>query len=96
MDLFDVAGVTAPRRPKVREANPYRDASFSDEELAEFETCPVGQLAAWQEDTREADDQMGCTSKRSRQIAAIIKRRGLTVEQLAEAHRIFTISGGRC
>jgi hypothetical protein len=88
MDLFEAAGVVAEKRPRTRTPDPYRDTEFGAEELEYFANAPVRELAAWHYDMLEADDDVGCRSRRTRQLAAIIKRRKISDQQLGEALRL--------
>lgn len=86
MDLFEAAGVSAEHHAVERPGNSYRDAEFDAEELEWFTSAAtVGELATWYYDMLEGDDDMGCRSRRTRQLKAVIKARRLSDEQLAEA-----------
>jgi hypothetical protein len=79
MDLFEIAGVKAEHHPVERPGNPWRDAEFNAEEIEWFTSAAtVRELAMWYYDMLEADDDMDCRSRRTRQLRAIIRRRGIS------------------
>jgi hypothetical protein len=83
MDLFEIAGVKAEHRPS---ENAWRDAEFDAEEIEWFtSTATVRDLAMWYYDMLEADDDFDCRSRRTRQLRAIIKGRGISDAALGEA-----------
>lgn len=94
MDLFEAAGIPADRHGRPRPPRPARppDPVFDDSELAYFGQCPVGELATWYFDLREADSDRGRRSRMSRQLAAIIKRRGIADAELGPASEAYVRS----
>lgn len=89
MELFEREAPAAARKLVRRARNPHHDFAFDDEKLAWFDQAPVEKLAAWRYDMLDADDDMGCRSKASRQLERIIKQRGITDEQLIAARPPF-------
>jgi hypothetical protein len=85
MDLFERAGVKAEHHPVERPGNPWRDAEFGAEEIEWFTSAATdSQLTKWYYDMLEADSDAGCRSRRTRQLRAIIKRRGISRAALGE------------
>jgi hypothetical protein len=87
MDLFEAAGVSAEHH-YIFAPDAYRDAEFDAEEIEWFTTAAtVRELSMWYHDMLECDDDMGRRSRRTRQLRAIIKRRGISDVALGEALR---------
>lgn len=81
----------APHDPVCLGPSSWRTTEWTSDELAEITEAPVQQLAALYYDMLEADDDFGCRSKRTRHLARIIRKRGISMEELRAALPPFEV-----